>query len=47
MIAIHRQELKFTKSVHLLQSKTILEVNDTITFFENNPRLLDTIKQMV
>jgi hypothetical protein len=47
MVAIHRQELKFTKSVHLLQSKTILEVNGKITFFKNNPRLLNTIKQMV
>lgn len=47
MFTIHRQELKFTKPVHLLQSKTILEVNDTITCFENSPRLLNTIKQTV
>jgi hypothetical protein len=47
MIAIHRQELQFAKSVHLLQSKTILQVNHTITFLKNDPWLSNTIKQTV
>lgn len=44
MITIHSQEVKFTKFVHLLQSKTILQVRDAIISLQNKPKVVGNDK---